>query len=32
MKERLQSALGQIDKRALVRHAERIKGQKLTTS
>ncbi|KAJ2989404.1 hypothetical protein NUW58_g3484 [Xylaria curta] len=32
MKERLQAALGQIDKRALVRHAERIKGQKLTMS
>ncbi|KAI1127359.1 hypothetical protein F5Y10DRAFT_242859 [Nemania abortiva] len=32
MKERLQTALGQIDKRALVRHAERIKGQKLTVS
>ncbi|KAI1755397.1 hypothetical protein F4782DRAFT_403614 [Xylaria castorea] len=32
MKERLQAALGRIDKRALVRHAERIKGQKLTMS
>ncbi|KAI0541787.1 hypothetical protein GGR58DRAFT_454961 [Xylaria digitata] len=32
MKERLQTALGQIDKRALVCHAERIKGRKLTMS
>ncbi|KAI0190167.1 hypothetical protein EV127DRAFT_365470 [Xylaria flabelliformis] len=32
MKERLQAALGRIDKRSLVRHAEHIKGQKLTMS
>ncbi|KAI0509158.1 hypothetical protein F5B22DRAFT_617901 [Xylaria bambusicola] len=32
MKERLQTALRQIDKGALVRHAERITGQKLTMS
>jgi len=32
MKERLEVALEQIDKPALVRHAERIKGQKVTMS
>ncbi|KAI1809643.1 hypothetical protein GGS20DRAFT_267213 [Poronia punctata] len=32
MKERLQAALGSIDKCALIRHAERIKGQRLTMS
>ncbi|KAJ8126132.1 hypothetical protein O1611_g7507 [Lasiodiplodia mahajangana] len=32
MKERLETALGRIDKLALVRHAERIKGKKLTMS
>ena len=32
MKERLEAALEQIDMSALIRHAERIKGQKITMS